>query len=51
MRKLLAIGALLAASTLSLVEPVMASTKVVVGIQYHHYHRYHHHHYRHYYYR
>jgi len=51
MRKLLAIGALLAASTLTTVEPVMASTKVVIGVQINHHHRYHHRYYRHYHYR
>jgi hypothetical protein len=50
MRKLLAVGALLAASTLTLCQPVMASTNVVVGIQVHHHHRYYHRYYHHYHY-
>ncbi len=49
MRKLLAVGALLAASTLTFVQPVMAKTTVVIAV--HHHHRYHHRYYRHHYYR
>jgi hypothetical protein len=51
LRKLFTVGALLAASTLTICQPVMAATKVVIAVNHHH--RYHHRYYRHhhYYYR
>lgn len=45
LRKLFAVGALLAASTLTICQPVMAKTTVVIAVNHHH-HRYHHHYYR-----
>jgi hypothetical protein len=53
MRKLLSVGALLAASALSICQPALASTKVVIVAGHHHYHHRYHRYYRngHYYYR
>jgi hypothetical protein len=49
LRKLFAVGALLAASTLTICQPVMAKTTVVIAVNHHHHHRYHHRYYHHYY--
>ena len=52
MRKLLSVGALLVASTLTFwqPQPAMAEGRVVIVVGHHHHHHYRYHHYRHGYY-